>query len=159
MLALITQQGRSPAGVPSPPNAARNPPAEYLARATTGLRYYSGIEHEALLRDIYRAFNARDLEAVLSTLHPDVDWPNAFEGGRVSGRDDVRDYWRRQFEQIDPRVEPRRFADAGDGRVAVTVHQLVRALDGTLLANREVTHVYSFRDGLVLRMDVIEPPE
>ena len=117
------------------------------------------MDHEALLRDIYCAFNARDVEAVLSTLHRDVDWPNAFEGGRVSGRDDVRDYWRRQFEQIDPHVEPRRFADAGDGWVAVTVHQLVRAHDGTLLADREVTHVYSFRDGLVLRMDVIESPE
>ncbi|HSS59139.1 MAG TPA: hypothetical protein VLK59_14090 [Solirubrobacteraceae bacterium] len=71
----------------------------------------------------------------------------------------MRGYWRRQFEQVDPRVEARRSADAGDGRVAVAVHQIVRALDGTLLADREVTHVYSFRDGLVLRMDVIEPPE
>jgi ketosteroid isomerase-like protein len=115
------------------------------------------MDHEALLRDVYAAFNARDVEAVIATLHPDVDWPNAFEGGRVTGRDDVRDYWRRQFEQIDPHVEPRRFAAAPDGRVAVTVHQRVRALDGTLLDDREVTHVYAFHDGLVVRMDVIEP--
>jgi ketosteroid isomerase-like protein len=117
------------------------------------------MEHEALLRDVYAAFNARDVDAVIATLHPDVDWPNAFEGGRVTGRDDVRDYWRRQFEQIDPRVEPRRFARTDDGRVAVTVHQRVFALDGTLLADREMTHVYAFRDGLVVRMDVIEPEE
>ena len=115
-----------------------------------------GHDHEALLRDIYAAFNARDVEAVLDTLHPDVDWPNAFEGGRVVGRAGVRDYWRRQFTQIDPRVEPRGFTDAGDGRVAVAVHQLVRALDGTVLADSEVTHVYSFRDGLIVRMDVID---
>jgi ketosteroid isomerase-like protein len=89
----------------------------------------------------------------------DVDWPNAWEGGRLAGKDAVRDYWTRQFEQIDPRVEPRRFAATADGRVAVTVHQRVRALDGTLLADREVTHVYAFRDGLVVRMDVIEPQE
>jgi hypothetical protein len=114
------------------------------------------MSHEALLRDVYAAFNARDVEAVLATLHPDVDWPNAFEGGRLVGRDDVRDYWRRQFAQIDPRVEPRAFVDAGNGRTAVTVHQLVRALDGTVLADREVTHVYEFREGLVVRMDVIE---
>jgi hypothetical protein len=62
------------------------------------LRYYFPMEHEALLRDVYAAFNARDVDAVIATLHPDVDWPNAFEGGRVTGRDDVRDYWRRQFE-------------------------------------------------------------
>jgi ketosteroid isomerase-like protein len=115
-------------------------------------------EHEALLRDIYAAFNARDVDAVLGTLHPDVDWPNAFEGGRVVGHAAVRDYWRRQFTQIDPRVEPRRFADAGDGRVAVAVHQLVRALDGGVLADGEVTHVYSFRDGLITRMDVSDSP-
>ena len=122
-------------------------------------RYHLGMDHEALLRDVYAAFNARDVDAVIATLHPDVDWPNAFEGGRVTGRDDVRAYWRRQFEQIDPRVEPRRFAATPDGRVAVTVHQRVRALDGTLLSDREVTHVYAFRDGLVVRMDVIEPQE
>ncbi len=72
------------------------------------------------------------------------------------GRAAVRDYWRRQFAQIDPRVEPRGFADARDGRVAVTVHQRVRALDGTVLADREVTHVSSLRGGLVVRMGVIE---
>jgi ketosteroid isomerase-like protein len=115
-------------------------------------------DREALLREVYAAFNARDVEAVLRTLHADVDWPNAFEGGRVAGRDAVGDYWRRQFAQIDPRVEPRRFADAGDGRVGVVVHQRVFALDGTLLADREVTHVYSFRDGLIDRMDVIDSP-
>jgi ketosteroid isomerase-like protein len=132
------------------------------ANATAELRFWydsgMGHDHEALLRDVYAAFNARDVEAVLDTLHPDVDWPNAFEGGRVVGRAGVRDYWRRQFTQIDPRVEPRGFADAGDGRVAVTVHQLVRALDGTVLADRDITHVYSFRDGLIVRMDVIDSP-
>jgi hypothetical protein len=117
-----------------------------------------GHEHETLLRDLYTAFNARDVDSVVSALDLDVDWPNAFEGGRVVGRDDVRAYWRRQFGQIDPRVEPRRFADAGDGRVAVAVHQVVRGLDGTVLADREVTHVYSFRDGLIARMDVIDSP-
>jgi hypothetical protein len=68
-----------------------------------------------------------------------------------SGR---RLYRRRQFTQIDPR----RFADAGDARVAVAVHQVVRALDGSALADREVTHVYSFRDGLITRMDVSDSP-
>jgi ketosteroid isomerase-like protein len=115
-------------------------------------------EHEALLRDLYAAFNARDVDAVLRALDPDVDWPNAFEGGRVVGHAAVRDYWRRQFAQIDPRVEPRRFADAGDGRVAVAVHQVVRALDGSVLADSEVTHVYSFRDGLIARMEVSDSP-
>jgi ketosteroid isomerase-like protein len=115
--------------------------------------------HETLLRELYDAFNRRDIDAVLAALHPEVDWPNAFEGGRVHGHADVLAYWTRQFAQIDPRVEPLRIEATDDGRVAVAVHQVVRALDGGLLADREVTHVYTLRDGLIVRMDVIEPTE
>ena len=109
---------------------------------------------EALLRRTYDAFNARDVEAVLATLRDDVDWPNAWEGGRVHGRDAVRDYWARQFAAIDPHVTPTAFAERPDGRIAVTVHQVVRAPDGALLAEGDVVHVYALRDGLVERMDV-----
>jgi ketosteroid isomerase-like protein len=105
-------------------------------------------------RAVYAAFNARDVEAVIATMHPDVDWPNAWEGGRVRGHDAVRDYWRRQFAEIDPRVEPQAFALTDDGRVAVEVRQIVRSHGGELLSEQTVTHVYAFRDGLVERMDV-----
>jgi ketosteroid isomerase-like protein len=115
--------------------------------------------HERLLRDVYDAFNRRDIDAAVAAMHPDVDWPNAFEGGRVHGHAEVREYWTRQFGQIDPRVEPLRFDATDDGRIAIAVHQLVRALDGSVLADREVTHVYALRDGLVIHMEVIEPPE
>jgi ketosteroid isomerase-like protein len=115
------------------------------------------MDHEALLRDVYAAFNRRDIERAIAAMHPDVDWPNAFEGGRVTGRDAVRDYWTRQFAQIDPRVEPVGFVTDADGRISVAVHQVVRGLDGNVLADHTVTHVYTFRDGLVERMDVIEP--
>jgi hypothetical protein len=40
--------------------------------------------------------------------------------------------------------------------VAVRVHQVVRSHDGELLDDREVVHVYAFREGLVARMDVEE---
>jgi ketosteroid isomerase-like protein len=45
-----------------------------------------------LLAAAHQAFNARDFEAVLAMLHPDVDWPNRIEGGRIPGRDNVREY-------------------------------------------------------------------
>jgi|1186.fasta_scaffold1180315_2 hypothetical protein len=112
------------------------------------------VEVETLLRRIYDAFNARDVEAVLASVREDVDWPNAWEGGRVRGREPVRDYWARQFAAIDPSVTPVAFAERPDGGVAVTVHQVVRALDGALLSEGDVLHVYALRDGLVARMDV-----
>src|SRR5215204_309672 len=95
-------------------------------------------DHEPLLRRTYDAFNARDIDAVLAVMHPDVDWPNAWEGGRVHGHDAVREYWTRQFAAIDGRVEPVGFSARDDGRVAVEVHQVVKALDGSVLADQTV---------------------
>jgi len=111
-------------------------------------------DHEALLHDLYRAFNARDLDALLAALAPDVDWPNGWEGGRIQGRDAVRDYWTRQFESIQSNVEPLEFTEAGD-RVAVTVRQVIRDLDGNVLSEGRTSHVYTLRDGLVTRMDIV----
>jgi organic hydroperoxide reductase OsmC/OhrA len=111
-------------------------------------------EDERMLRELYAAFNARDVDAVLAALAPDVDWPNVLEGSRAVGRDAVRAYWAGQFAQMDPRVEPLALRDAGDGRIAVDVHQVVRDLDGAVQAYDLVVHTYALRDGLVARMDV-----
>ena len=64
---------------------------------------------EETLRSAYRAFNARDIEAAVALMHPEVDWPNAWEGGRVVGHAAVSDYWTRQFAAISSRVEPLSF--------------------------------------------------
>ena len=114
------------------------------------------MDREALLRALYASFNARDAEGVLAELAPDVDWPNAWEGGREIGHDAVRDYWTRQWAAIDPHVTPTGFSTRDDGSVVVEVHQVARALDGTLLGEGDVRHVYVFRDDLVTRMDVEE---
>ena len=109
-----------------------------------------------MFHDLYAAFNARDIDAVLAALAEDVDWPNAWEGGRLSGRSEVRDYWTRQFAEIDGRVEPVAIDELPDGRVSVEVQQTVRDLSGALLSEGRVRHVYTLRDGLVTRMDVVE---
>jgi hypothetical protein len=109
---------------------------------------------EDRLRAVYAAFNARDIDRVLDQLTDDVDWPNAWEGGRVIGRPAVRDYWTRQWAAIDPLVEPTAFRTLPDGRVEVEVHAVVRSLDGTVLDDHTVWHVYTFRDDAVSRMEV-----
>lgn len=103
---------------------------------------------------LYTAFNARDTGAVLAVMDPDVDWPNGMEGGRVHGHEAVTSYWTRQWGMIDPHVEPVAIHDDGAGCVTVDVHQTVRDMRGTLLADHVVQHVYSMRDGLVTHMEI-----
>jgi SnoaL-like domain len=93
-------------------------------------------------------------------VHPDVDWPNAWEGGRVRGREAVEAYWARQFEQISSRVEPQAFSREEDGTIAVDVHQVVHEVgSGKLVSDSRVVHRWRLEDGLVVRMDVAGPPE
>ncbi len=115
------------------------------------------MNNEELLRAMYDGFNARDIDAVLAAMTEDVDWPNGWEGGRLVGQEAVRDYWTRQWAAIDPRVDPVEIGPGSDGRVAVEVHQLVRDLDGKVLAEGDIVHVYEMRSGLVARMEIEEP--
>ena len=112
------------------------------------------MDPEALLRRCYAAFNARDLEGVLATLHPEVTWPNGWEGGWIEGVEGVRDYWRRQWAVLDPQVEPQSFTHEADRRVAVSVHQVVRDLSGKVLVDQTVEHLYQFQDGYIRRMEI-----
>lgn len=111
-------------------------------------------KEDELIRKLYAAFNARDLETLLSAMHPDVDWPNGWEGGRVRGREGVREYWTRQWSVIDPSVEPRQVRVDDEGRIDVEVHQVVRDLAGTVVVDQTVRHVYEVEDGLIQRMEI-----
>ncbi len=108
------------------------------------------------LKHVYDRFNARDMEAVLAGMHEDVMWANGMEGGHVHGRDGVRSYWTRQWAMIDPHVEPVSFSRGEDREVIVEVHQVVRDLQGNLLADKTVGHVFRIEDGLVTRFDIRE---
>lgn len=107
-----------------------------------------------LLRRVYELFNRREIERVLTALHPDVVWANGMEGGHVHGRDGVRSYWKRQWAIIDPHVEPVDISPNGEGEVVVKVHQVVRNLKGVLLADRLVMHVFQMQNGLIQRFDI-----
>jgi hypothetical protein len=111
----------------------------------------SGVE---ILRRLYRQFNAREIEAVLTALRPDVVWANGMEGGHVHGREGVREYWLRQWAAIDPHVEPVSITEVEEGAIEVGVHQVVRDLEGKLLLDKMVSHVFRFEDGLVRRFDI-----
>ena len=106
------------------------------------------------LKQVYQRFNARDIEAVLAALHSDVTWANGMEGGHVHGREAVRSYWTRQWATVDPRVEPTAFSAGVDGEAIVEVHQTVRDLQGAVLVDQMVGHIFRIENGLITRFDI-----
>jgi hypothetical protein len=109
---------------------------------------------EQLLRNAYAAFNSRDIDAALSTMDLNVEWPNGMEGGIEYGQDAVRAYWKRQWSMINPHVEPLQFQKAGDGRIVVDVHQVVRDLEENIIFDQMVQHIYSIENGLIQNMEI-----
>ena len=107
-----------------------------------------------ILRGAYRDFNARNIDAVVSRMHPEVEWANGMEGGHVHGKDEVRAYWTRQFTTLNPHVEPIRIEPDESGHWVVEVHQVVHDSQGNLLLDATVYHTYQFRGGLIARMDI-----
>jgi len=107
-----------------------------------------------LLEKAYSAFNGRNIDTALSTFHADVEWPKAFEGGYVSGHDEIRNYWTRQWTEIDPHVTPIGFNERQNGTVEVKIHQVVKDLEGKLLFDGMVKHIYTLQDGLLRKMDI-----
>jgi hypothetical protein len=112
------------------------------------------IDEIEIVKRLYDRFNARDMETVLAALHETVAWANGMEGGHVHGRDGVRSYWTRQWAMIDPHVEPVGFSRGPEGEIVVEVHQVVHDLDGALLLDQMVGHIFRIKDGLVRRFDI-----
>jgi hypothetical protein len=108
----------------------------------------------ALLQAAYTAFNDRDIDAALATIAIDVAWPKAFKEGFACGHHEVRAYWTEQWSEIDPRVQPTSFSPEADGRILVDVHQVVRDLSRTVLADDHVAHRFTIKAGLIQTMEV-----
>ena len=109
---------------------------------------------ELLIRRAYAAFNARETDAAFLCMREDVVWPKASEGGRVEGKAAIRAYWTRQWAEFDPYVEPLEVTEGSDGTFAVRVHQVVKSLEGELLFNGEVGHVFRVVEGLIAGMEL-----
>ncbi len=109
---------------------------------------------QTLIAAAYSAFNQRDIDSALALMSDSISWPKASEGGRVTGKEEVRAYWSRQWKEFDPHVEPLEMIERGSGRIEVRVHQLVKSLAGNVLADGKVWHFFTIADGLIERMDL-----
>jgi hypothetical protein len=107
-----------------------------------------------LIEQAYSAFNKRDIDGALALMTEDVSWPKASEGGKIVGKEEIRAYWIRQWREFDPHVEPLAITEGGGGKVRVKVHQLVKSLQGDVLWDGEVLHVFTMKSGLIAAMDL-----
>lgn len=109
---------------------------------------------ESIIKKAYAAFNERNIDNALAAMQPDVQWSKAWEGGYISGHDEIRQYWTRQWAEIGPHVEPVGFQQRADGTTEVLVAQNVKDLQGNLVFEGLVKHIYTFQNGLIKTMDI-----
>jgi hypothetical protein len=112
------------------------------------------VDTKTLIEQVYSAFNKRDIDGALALMTEDVSWPKASEGGRVVGKEEIRAYWTRQWGEFDPHVEPLAITEGDGGKVRVKVHQLVKSVQGDVLSDSEVVHVFTVISGLIAAMDL-----
>ena len=109
---------------------------------------------KTIIEQAYSAFNKRDIDGALALMAENVSWPKASEGGRVVGKEEIRAYWTRQWAEFDPHVEPLAITEGDGGKIRVRVHQVVRDLQGRVLSDTEVLHVFTMNSGLIAAMDL-----
>jgi len=109
---------------------------------------------KTVIEQAYSAFNQRDIDAALALMTADVSWPKASEGGKVVGKEEIRAYWTRQWGEFDPYVEPLAMAVEDAGKTRVRVRQRVKSLQGDVLSDSEVLHVFTVKGGLIAGMDL-----
>jgi hypothetical protein len=109
---------------------------------------------KTIIEQAYSAFNKRNIDGALALMTQDVSWPKASEGGKVVGKEEIRAYWTRQWGEFDPHVEPLAMTEEYGGKTRVRVHQLVKSLEGDVLSDSEVLHVFTMNSGLIAAMDL-----
>lgn len=111
-------------------------------------------ETKTVIERAYAAFNKRDIDRALALMTQEVSWPKASEGGKVVGKEEIHAYWTRQWGEFDPHVEPLAITQEDGSRTPVRVHQLVKSLDGDVLSDSDVYHVFTVNNGLIAAMDL-----
>ena len=123
---------------------------------TTGVGGYMA-DTKIVIEQAYSAFNRRDIDGALALMTEDVIWPKASEGGTVVGKEEIRAYWTRQWGEFDPHVQPLEISGEDGSRIRVRVHQVVKSLEGDVLSDSEVLHVFTITRGLISAMHLGDP--
>ena len=110
----------------------------------------------AFIRELYNNFNNRNIDAVIENMTQNVQWENGREGGFCIGQEEVRQYWLRQFDQVNSKVYPINIKTEGEHAI-VYVHQVVHDLNNHLLSDNHVEHHFETENGKITRFTITKP--
>ena len=111
-------------------------------------------ENVELVREGIEAWNRRDFDGALRSIHPGVVIRTIpAVGSRIfRGHEEIKAFWTTFFDSFDELwQEPTEFIDGGD-RVVVVVRWRGRGRDGIDL-EQTIVDVYTFRNGLIVRLE------
>jgi ammonia channel protein AmtB len=119
-----------------------------------GLRLTGSSRHvdETILR-LYRDLNARDADAALARVHPELRWDTGESSGPVEGADAVRERWERDWAAGSPLLTPLRSRRRRQGWIEVELQQAPSGSPSTGVT-RTLVHRYTERAGLFDRMEL-----
>jgi hypothetical protein len=106
-------------------------------------------------KDLYKNFNDRKIDLVITKMTGKVKWANGMDGGYVYGHDGVKEYWTRQFKLVSSNVTPL-IIETENEVVKIKVHQVVYDLNGKLLADEFVYHHFHLKNNKIAEFDIGE---
>ena len=110
-------------------------------------------ELQQYFEELYKNFNDRETDLVIANMSTEVKWANGMEGGYVYGHTGVREYWTRQFSMVSSKVTPIEIKQE-DGSVTIKVHQVVHDLNGNLLGDEIVRHIFKLENDKIVSFDI-----
>jgi ketosteroid isomerase-like protein len=101
-------------------------------------------------------FNERDdLDDFLALHHPEVVLQTP-GGPRLRGHDQLREWFQKKYENVQPRLLPERFVEGGDTVVGLGRTEVRWTESGEVAREFESAGVYWFRDGKIIKWQPFE---
>jgi ketosteroid isomerase-like protein len=117
---------------------------------------------EQAVRGLAAAINWGDPDAAVEVCHPEIEFLSvlAVSGKRYGGHEGIREY----FDDIasaweEWKVQVHRVVSAPDGRVVIVMTMHMRGKGSGAMLSEKTGHVWTLRDGKLLRNEPFRSPQ
>jgi ketosteroid isomerase-like protein len=108
------------------------------------------------IREAYRRVNDGGFGAIADLIDPrfEMDAPQGVEASQAHDKEGLREWFRKMdeiWEQL--RFDPTEIIDLDEDRVLAVVHTSGRSRGSGMEISQDLTHVWAFREGKVIRFN------